>query len=55
MKNTTFCVRIFDISPYVFTQIPSGRAQWMWDYFASNEYPHYILLTDPATLETRNT
>ena len=29
MKKTTFCVRIFDISPYVFTQILSGRARWM--------------------------
>ena len=29
MKKTTFCVRIFDISPCVFTQILSGRARWM--------------------------
>ena len=28
-KKTTFCVRIFDISPCVFTQIMSGRACWM--------------------------
>ena len=29
MKNTTFFVRIFHISPRVFTQIPIGRARWM--------------------------
>ena len=29
MKETTFFVRIFDISPYVFTQIMSRRARWM--------------------------
>ena len=29
MTKTTFCVRIFDISSYVFTQILSGRARWM--------------------------
>ena len=29
MKKTTFCVHIFDISPYCFTQILSGRACWM--------------------------
>ena len=29
MKKTTFCVRIFEISPYVFTQILSERARWM--------------------------
>ena len=28
-KKTTFCVRIFDISPCVFTQISIGRARWM--------------------------
>ena len=28
-KKTTFCVRIFDISPCVFTQILIGRACWM--------------------------
>ena len=28
-KKTTFCVRIFDISPRVFTQISSERACWM--------------------------
>ena len=30
-EKTTFCVRIFDISPYVFTQISIGRARWMWN------------------------
>ena len=29
MKKTTFYVCIFDISPYVFTQILSERARWM--------------------------
>ena len=29
LKKTTFFVRIFDISPYVFTQILRGRAHWM--------------------------
>ena len=28
-KKTTICVRIFDISPCVFTQISIGRARWM--------------------------
>ena len=31
MKKTIFFVRIFDISPCVFTQIQSGRARWMWN------------------------
>ena len=30
-KKTTFCVRIFDISPCAFTQILSRRARWMWN------------------------
>ena len=29
LKKTTFCVRIFDISLCVFTQISIGRARWM--------------------------
>ena len=29
IKKTTFFVRIFDISLYVFTQILIGRARWM--------------------------
>ena len=29
MKKTTFFVRIFDISPRVFTQIPGRRTLWM--------------------------
>ena len=29
IKKTTFFVRIFDISPYVCTQILIGRARWM--------------------------
>ena len=32
MKKTTFCVRIFDISPCVFTQISGGRACWMRNF-----------------------
>ena len=28
-KKTTFCVRIFDISPRVFTEILSRRVRWM--------------------------
>ena len=31
IKKTTFFVRIFDISPCVFTQILNGRARWMWN------------------------
>ena len=31
IKETTFFVRIFDTSPYVFTQILSGRARWKWN------------------------
>ena len=29
VKKNTFCVRIFDISPCVITQISSGRDPWM--------------------------
>ena len=29
-KKLLFLIRIFDISPYVFTQILSGRARWMF-------------------------
>ena len=29
IKKTTFFARIFDISPYAFTQISIERAQWM--------------------------
>ena len=29
IKKTTYFVCIFDISPYVFTQISIGRARWM--------------------------
>ena len=35
MKKTTFCVCIFNISHYVFTQIMRGRAHWM-----QNLIPH---------------
>ena len=31
MKKTTFFVRIFDISPCVFTQISIERDHWMWN------------------------
>ena len=31
IKETTFFVRIFDISPCVFTQILIERARWMWN------------------------
>ena len=31
IKNTTFFVCIFDISPRVFTQISIGRACWPWN------------------------
>ena len=30
-KRKLLFYRIFNISPYVFTQIPSGRAHWMWN------------------------
>ena len=29
IKKPAFFVRIFNISPCIFTQIPSGRAHWM--------------------------
>ena len=32
LKKTTFFVRIFDISPCVFTQISIGRAHWMQNW-----------------------
>ena len=35
LKKTTFFVRIFDISPCVFTQILIERAHWM-----RNQIPH---------------
>ena len=31
IKKIIFFVRIFDISPCVFTQILIGRAHWMWN------------------------
>ena len=31
IKKNTFFVRIFDISPFVFTQIWIRRACWMWN------------------------
>ena len=31
IKETTFCVRSFDIYPCVFTQILIARARWMWN------------------------
>ena len=31
IKKTTFFIRIFDISPCVFTQILIGRDHWMWN------------------------
>ena len=31
IKETIFFVRIFDISPSVFTQISIGIARWMWN------------------------
>ena len=40
-KKTTFFVRIFDISPCVFTQISSGRAHWMKN-----------LITHPTSTDT---
>ena len=62
IKKTTFFVCIFDISPCVFTQIISERDRWMRIKSldaefnsTSNEYPHCITLTDPATPKTRNT
>ena len=30
-EKTTIFVRIFDISPYVFTHISRGGACWMWN------------------------
>ena len=35
MEKTTFFVRIFDITPCVFTQISGGRDRWM-----KNLIPH---------------
>ena len=31
IKKTIFFVRIFDISPCVFTQNSTKRARWMWN------------------------
>ena len=42
-----FFVRIFDISPCVFTQIPRGRARWM-----SNLIPHPT--SSPAQTLSKN-
>ena len=38
IKKATFFVRIFDISPYVFTQIPIGRAHWMHNLSTYSAY-----------------
>ena len=41
MKKTTFLfVCIFDISPCVFTQIPRGRARWMWNLIPQLKSTH---------------
>ena len=47
MKKTTFCVRIFDISLCVFTQIMSRRAHWMCNLIPHTKSTHtaYFLLT----------
>ena len=55
IKKTTFFVRIFDLSPCVFTQISIGSSLDAKLNSASNEYPLGIILTDPATPKTRNT
>ena len=49
IKKTTFFVRIFDISPYVFTQISSGRAHWMQNLIPHPTSTHnaYFLWTFP--------
>ena len=31
IRKTTFFIRIFDISPCVFTQISIEKARWMWN------------------------
>ena len=40
LKKTTFFVRIFDISPCVFTQISSGRACGMWNLIPHQTSTH---------------
>ena len=55
-EKTIFFVRIFDISPCVFTQISIGRARWMpKSNSASNKYPLGVILMGPAIPKTRNT
>ena len=47
MKKTTFCVHIFEVSPYVLTQIMSGRDNWMWNLISHPTITHtaYFLRT----------
>ena len=40
IKKSTFFVRIFDISPFVFTQILIGRAPWMRNYISHPTSTH---------------
>ena len=40
----TFCVRIFNISPYVFTQILIERARWMRDFIPHPTSTHTAYL-----------
>ena len=53
MKKTTFFVRIFDISPCGFTQIPSERAHWtscfpgisyFWGSWVIQKYAVWVLV-----------
>ena len=55
-KKTTFFVRIFDISPYVFTQFFDQESLLDAELDSTfNEYPQCILLTDPAIPKPINT
>ena len=46
-KKTSFCVRIFNISPCVFTQISIGRAHWMrnWIFHPTSTHSAYFWRT----------
>ena len=47
-KKTTFFVRIFDISPCVFTQISSRRAHWMHNLIPHPKSTHTAYFDGPC-------
>ena len=54
-ENYFFCSYFRHISLFVYSNFKRVSLLDVEFNFTSNEYPHYILLIDPATPKTRNT